>query len=122
MADREEEHTENTPRRQKAHPNLLAGHPEVHWKPGQSGNENGRPPNEGSITYWLKHELAQPNGGGRPVARSIAQKIIAQAKKGNLKAAQEIADRTEGKATQPIDANMTGDVTLTVRYADADES
>lgn len=97
-------------------------HPPTEWKPGQSGNPAGRPPNEGSITYWLKKLLAEPNGGGLPVAKTVAQKVIAQAKKGNLKAITELLDRTEGKPTQPVDANLTGDVTLTVRYADEIES
>lgn len=96
--------------------------PPTAWAKGQSGNPNGRPENENSVTYWLKHELAQPNGGGRPTAHSIAKGIIAEAKKRKPWACEFVADRTEGKATQPIDANMTGDVTLTVRYAEADES
>jgi len=77
-------------------------HPPTEFQPGQSGNPAGRPPNEGSITYWLKKLLAEPNGGGLPVAKAVAQKVIAQAKKGDLKAISEVLDRTEGKAAQTI--------------------
>jgi hypothetical protein len=77
--------------------------PPTAWDKGESGNPNGRPPNEGSITYWLKVLLAEPNGGGLPVAKTVAAKVIAQAKKGNLKAVSEILDRTEGKAKQSME-------------------
>lgn len=78
------------------------GHPPegTPWKPGQSGNPNGRPVNENSITYWLKQELARANGGGRTNAQNIAKKMIVKAKSGELDAMKEIADRTEGKPKQ----------------------
>jgi hypothetical protein len=80
--------------------------PPTAWQPGQCPNPKGRPVNENSITYWLKYELAQINGGGKPTAHSIAKGIIAEAKKRKPWACDFVADRTEGKPKQSLE--LTG--------------
>lgn len=73
------EHTENTSK-----PWL--------WKPGQSGNPGGRPKRK-YITDALK-ECLESNP---EELRKMAQAAIREALNGNIRAFQEIADRTEGK-------------------------
>ncbi len=94
-----DEQSDSIPKRQEKYPNLLAG-PVNGWKPGESGNPNGRPPNENSITFWLKKLLNDPNGGGKTNAETIAKKAIAKAKAGELPAMEFVANRTEGKPKQ----------------------
>jgi hypothetical protein len=74
--------------------------PQTAWQPGECPNPAGRPPNEGSITWWMRELLKELNGGGKPVAHTIARRTIAEAKKGKPWAVSELIDRTEGKPTQ----------------------
>ena len=67
---------------------------------GTSGNPAGRPKKENCITSWLKELLEEENGGGQPVARTIAKKLITESKKGEPWAIKELLDRAEGKAIQ----------------------
>ncbi|KKN78461.1 hypothetical protein LCGC14_0349930 [marine sediment metagenome] len=71
------------------------------WKPQQSGNPNGRPPNTSSITYWYKRILAENEG---IAAQEIALKAVDLAKKGLLPHTVEITDRTDGRI--PTDVNI----------------
>jgi hypothetical protein len=95
MGEQSENNRGDRPR-QDDHPNLIKGY----WQPGRSGNPNGRPSNENSITYWLKQMLGEPNGGGAPAAKNIAKKLLQKGKAGQLDAIKEIMDRTEGKPKQ----------------------
>jgi len=75
-------------------------------------NAGGRPKNQESFTYWLNYfkgltvtefknwQVENPEDN-RTVASNLAFQRIANAL-GNLKEFQEVADRTEGRSTQPI--------------------
>src|SRR5262249_1017773 len=79
------------------------------WRPGQSGNPNGRPKKETCLTTLLKEELERPvtdpnllemvgaKVGDVTWAQMIAIALIRKAAKGNERAAEIIFDRTEGK-------------------------
>lgn len=84
------------------HPNSLANL-KSQWKPGQSGNPKGRSKRIQYISEALRELLKNPDD-----ARQIAERIIKDAKAGNYNAINFLADRTEGKVTQPIggDPNM----------------
>jgi hypothetical protein len=69
---------------------------ETRWKKGQSGNPNGRPKRQPIAEAYLQL-LADPEE-----ALKLARGILAKAQKGDVLAAKEIADRTEGKALQSI--------------------
>ena len=47
-----------------------------------------------------------PGAPERTVAEAIARALIKEAMKGNVQAAREIADRTEGKPTQKLDLDL----------------
>jgi len=75
------------------------------WKKGQSGNPAGRPKSKTlSNAYKNKLEEAVPNDPeGRTWAELIAEAQVRDAVRGNVQAAREIADRTEGKPRQAIE-------------------
>ena len=75
------------------------------WKKGQSGNPSGRPKSKMlSDAYRNKLEEPVPNDPeGRTWAELIAEAQIRYAVRGNVQAAREIADRTEGRARQAIE-------------------
>lgn len=75
------------------------------WKKGQSGNPTGRPKSKTlSDAYRKKLEEPVPNDPeGRTWAELIAEGQVRDAVRGNVQAAREIADRTEGKPRQSIE-------------------
>lgn len=72
--------------------------PEEHrWKPGQSGNPGGRARGR-TIAAELREVLAEDDPKKRKtVLRKLAEAIIKRALKGDVYAAQFVAERTEGK-------------------------
>ena len=75
------------------------------WKPGQSGNPGGRP-KTAPLSHACRELLASllPNDPkGRRYAEAIAEKLAERALKGDIRAAQELADRAEGRARQSIE-------------------
>lgn len=87
------------------------------WKPGQSGNPAGRPKSK-TLSEAIRERLAeecefQP---GLTWAAAIAERLCRVALYGggpgenSTAAAKEIADRTEGKARQPLELDAKDDV------------
>lgn len=77
---------------------LRPGHP-WRFKPGESGNPSGRPAAVGqSYAAWLAIVCED----GRTNAEHVADEVGRLALSGNLKAAAELREATEGKAVQPL--------------------
>lgn len=83
------------------------------WKPGESGNPNGRPPAEDSLSNLIREELEKvdPDTGLTP-KKVIAQLLVKLAQEGDKSAIDRVLDRTEGKPKQSMD------VTSNVRLPD----
>ena len=81
---------------------------ETQWKPGQSGNPKGRPKSI-TLSEALRAQLGQvmPGEDEKTYAEKIALVLCEEATKGNVGAAKEIADRTEGKPRQTLDVDMS---------------
>ncbi|MEJ7578653.1 MAG: DUF5681 domain-containing protein [Pyrinomonadaceae bacterium] len=77
------------------------------FKPGQSGNPAGRPKSI-TLSEAIRLQLAKKvsEGSDYTYAEAIAQVLCVAAVKGNVNAAREIADRTEGKPKQVLDLDM----------------
>jgi hypothetical protein len=77
------------------------------FKKGETGNPSGRPKLT-KLTEALREQLAEemPSAPERTVAEAIARALIREAMSGNVQAAREIADRTEGKPKQSIDVDL----------------
>ena len=79
------------------------------FKPGQSGNPGGRP-KSAHLSHACRELLAAtvPNDPqGRTYAEAVAQALAQKAIAGDIRAAQEIADRAEGRARQALDVHDT---------------
>lgn len=82
------------------------------WKPGESGNPAGRPKSI-TLSEALRRELAKDapategaEATGDTYAERIAAVLCAEAARGNVRAATEIADRTEGRPRQAVEVDM----------------
>jgi hypothetical protein len=77
------------------------------FKKGETGNPNGRP-RLTRLTDALRQQLAEiaPNALEETQAEAIARALIREAISGNVQAAREIADRTEGRPKQAIDLDL----------------
>jgi hypothetical protein len=82
--------------------------PEYRFREGVSGNPGGRPAIR-ALSKACRAILAQPapDGSGMTFAEAIARKLADKALNGDVKAAQELADRTEGRPGQSIDVTVT---------------
>lgn len=85
------------------------------FKPGHSGNPNGRPKGK-SLSTILRKLLEgsvkiKEGDTERSVTRNeqIALALLEKASKGDVNAIKEIFDRTEGKSPQSIDHTTKGE-------------
>lgn len=69
---------------------------ETQFKPGQSGNPTGRP--KGKTISGELRKLIEKEG-----AKEAAKVILAKMRKGDMRAAEIVLDRTEGKVTQRVE-------------------
>jgi hypothetical protein len=75
------------------------------FKPGNRANPGGRP-KLAPLAQACRELLTTPvpnDPEGRTYAEAIAKKLAQKALAGDIRAAQEIADRAEGKARQSIE-------------------
>ena len=95
----------------------------VPWQPGQSGNPGGRPKKKPLTDAYRKalSELVAEDirrklnlEEGATYAEVIARALIQEAVMGKSKvsAASELADRTEGRVTQPISGPDDGPIVV----------
>ena len=87
---------------------MLGGITGKGWKPGQSGNPNGRKPKIRTIPDIL-YKIGEEDGtsdGEFSKLDVVLRKVFEFALKGNSWAVQFIADRTEGKAVERIDQTI----------------
>lgn len=78
------------------------------WPKGVSGNPGGRP-KKTALTDAIREQLAEvdeQDKAGRTNAEIIAAALVARAKRGDVRAAGEIADRAEGRPSQSL--NLQG--------------
>jgi hypothetical protein len=87
----------------------IRGDEATRWKPGQSGNPGGRPKRTPLIDACREvlNQLVPGDAMGRTYAQAIAEKLAAKAVAGDIRAAQELADRAEGKARQTLQIENT---------------
>jgi hypothetical protein len=91
------------------------------WKPGESGNANGR--KKGLVTL-LREVLEQTElqgvktPDGRSVAEHLAEAIIAHAIKGNAAYMVQVLDRLEGKAGSDVTSTSRGPILVEFEVGD----
>ena len=93
---------------------------EHQWQPGQSGNPSGKP--RGARTWaGIMRDFSEKTSGEilgtsdkRNAADAIVQRLIADAIRGDRKAAEIVLDRMEGKPRQSVLVNKREKSELTV--------
>jgi hypothetical protein len=78
------------------------------WKAGESGNPTGRPPNPESITNLMREVGNMVGVDGRTRKEALVEKLWEKAEKGDLRAAEYIIDRQEGRPRERHDVSTTG--------------
>lgn len=95
------------------------------FKPGQSGNPNGRPPKGESLTEILKSQLDDyvRDKDGKPTKKTyreiISQRLIALAASGDVSCLKYVFDRTDGYPTQA--AKVETEMSIVVKAPDPEE-
>lgn len=90
-----------------SNPNIAKDSPAT-WKPGQSGNPNGRPPKEWTWSGLIKDMMDASEEDGEPVKIKIARALRNKAYAGDVQAIKEIGDRIDGKPKQQTDITSNG--------------
>lgn len=85
------------------------------FKPGQSGNPKGRGLKEKWATEAIRMALKEDDPvTGKKNLRAVAEKLVSEAKDGNVQAMKEIFDRLEGKPAQSMELSGNPDAPLQV--------
>lgn len=116
--------TKNKPAKQEKIRKLPKAAEPFKFKPGQSGNPNGRVPFVRTLSALVREvgseELTLPADKAGQVEKLTRIKALIRAQyiaatKGSAPSAQFIADRGWGKVTQPIDLTLVDDLKLKAR-------
>ncbi len=78
------------------------------YKPGQSGNLNGRPKKEWTMAGILKEALEEQDENGIPYKLTINRKLVTLAKAGDVVAIKEVNNRIDGQSQQKTDITSGG--------------
>jgi hypothetical protein len=83
------------------------------FKKGASGNPDGRPPKGWTWADLLREEAEKIDETdpkkARKVKHAVVNAVMEKAKKGDVQAFHEVADRMDGKAMQTTDITSQGD-------------
>lgn len=92
----------------------------IPFKEGESGNPAGRPKGSKNLSTILKEMLSEEievNIDGEKTKKKFAdiivRKLVKKAHDGDLRAIQEIFDRTEGKAKQEVNGDFQHKLEIT---------
>jgi hypothetical protein len=91
------------------------------FKPGQSGNPNGRPKKLPKLDELLADVLGEDKDGIE-AAKAILMALRAKATKGDVRAAEVLLERAYGKSKQVVDLNHSGGVNLIFEKAVNEDS
>lgn len=86
------------------------------FKPGQSGNPNGRPKKLPKLDELLADVLGEDKDGIE-AAKAILMALRAKATKGDVKAAEVLLERAYGKSKQVVDLNHSGGINIVFEKA-----
>jgi len=94
--------------------------PDNYFKPGESGNPNGRPKRDWTVQGLIEEAMEEQDQTGVPAKKAIYQKLVALAKRGDIQAVKEINQRLDGMPQQKTDVNLSGQpiIIKTVMYGD----
>ncbi len=74
---------------------------DTQWKPGQSGNPNGRPPKAWTMSSLIEEALEEvEEKTGKSFKSLVAKRLAHMAVGGDIQAIKEINNRMDGKPVQ----------------------
>ena len=80
------------------------------WKPGKSGNPNGRPKKDDSMRAILERALEDIEPKSKKQYKELVSKrLVVEAINGNVVAAKQIFDRMDGMPPQALDHTTSGE-------------
>ena len=77
------------------------------FKPGISGNPNGRPKKENCVSDLLRNKGDEIQADGKTKLQAVIETLYQRANEGELKAIDMIFDRLEGKPAQKLEVEET---------------
>jgi len=77
------------------------------FKPGVSGNPNGRPKKENCVSDLLRSKGDELQPDGKTKLQAVIDTLYDRANEGELKAIDMIFDRLEGKPAQKVEVEET---------------
>ena len=77
------------------------------FKPGISGNPNGRPKKENCVSDLLRNKGDEIQDDGKTKLQAVIDTLYLRASQGELKAIDMIFDRLEGKPAQKLEVEET---------------
>ena len=92
------------------------------WKPGESGNPAGRPPNKRYLSEIARELMKQARKGdleGKTTDELVVLALVKEALKGNTKAIEMLHDWTEGKVPDKHQIE-TGDISIVYKQVKKD--
>ncbi len=94
------------------------------FKPGQSGNPNGAPKKEWTMSSLIKESLEEEDEDGVPYKVVISRKLRHLASRGDIAAIKELNNRIDGMPKQDIDlkGEVKSLVTIDTKEGDSHES
>jgi len=95
--------------------------PATEFKPGQSGNPNGRPKKLPELDKLLADVLGEEKDG-ITAAEAILKALRAKAAKGDVRAIEVLLDRAYGKAKVGIELTGKDGASLGVKFEGMDEA
>jgi len=79
------------------------------FKPGQSGNPNGRPKREWTVQGMIEEAMEEIDENEKlPAKKIVYRKIVQMAKRGDMLAVKEINSRLDGMSKQYTDLTTNG--------------
>lgn len=93
---------------------------ETQFKPGQTGNPNGRPRKLPDLEDLLAEVLGEDEEG-KVQAKAILTALYKKAVRGDVRAAKELLDRGYGQPKQTIQNSHTGSFNLIIMPQDGND-
>jgi hypothetical protein len=87
-------------------PNLPEVTQASRFRAGQSGNPGGRPKHKPLTDELVRLLKAKPDGSAQTNARLVAEKLIANARAGDVPSARLLFEYVEGKPVQPVEIEI----------------
>ena len=79
------------------------------FKPGQSGNPNGRPKRDWTVAGLIEQAMEQEDETGVPYKKAVYEKLVKMAKDGDIQAVKEVNQRLDGMPKQSTDITTNGE-------------